>query len=60
MVKPFETRRVIPTTKKSSGFCIVCGQAATTEALFQLPDAVIIQRYCDGCLPKAKYEIGGR
>jgi hypothetical protein len=31
---------------------------ATTEALFQLEDAVVIQRFCDKCLPKANYEIG--
>ena len=30
---------------------------ATTEALFQLDGAVLIQRYCDKCLSKANYEM---
>lgn len=59
-MKPFETRPVKSNTKKSSGFCVTCSAMATTEALFQLEDAVIIQRFCDKCLPKANYEIGGR
>ena len=53
MVKPFKTRPVDP--KKSPGFCVICSALATTQALFQLEDAVIIQRYCDKCLPKADY-----
>lgn len=55
MKKPFETRPATSSTKKAPGFCIVCGAVATTEALFQLDDAVIIQRYCDKCLPAARY-----
>lgn len=58
VVKPYETRPASTSTKKASGFCIVCGKVATTEALFQLQDAVIIQRFCDICLPKANYEMG--
>ncbi len=58
MVKPYETRPASASTKKASGFCIECGKVATTEALFQLKDAVIIQRFCDNCLPKANYEMG--
>jgi hypothetical protein len=54
MVKPFETR---PATagNKGGGFCILCGKPATTEALFRLEGAIVIQRYCDTCLPKANY-----
>ena len=58
MVKPYETRPASSSTKKGPGFCIVCGKIATTEALFQLEDVVIIQRFCDNCLPKANYEMG--
>jgi hypothetical protein len=57
-LKPFETKPATMSTKQSPGICIVCSKVATTVALFQLQDAVIIQRYCDGCLPKANYEIG--
>jgi|GEM_PF-1207033 len=58
VMKPFETRPATTSTKKASGFCIICSNVATTEALFQLQDAVIIQRFCDKCLPKANYEAG--
>ena len=57
MTKPFETRPVTMGTKKSAGFCVMCSAVATTEALFKVPDAVIIQRYCDACLPKADYVL---
>lgn len=53
--KPFLTRPVTLGTKKMPGFCIRCSAIATTEALFQLDDAVVIQRYCDGCLTHAEY-----
>ena len=57
MTKPFETRPVTMGTKKSAGFCVSCSAVATVEALFKVPDAVIIQRYCDACLPKADYVL---
>ncbi|HVX03134.1 MAG TPA: hypothetical protein VHA09_08275 [Nitrososphaera sp.] len=37
--------------------CQKCGGWATTGALFQLQDIVIMQRYCDDCLPNAEYEM---
>jgi hypothetical protein len=58
MAKPFEIRPVTLSTKQAPGFCIVCGALATKIALFQLEDAVIIQRYCDKCLSGAEYETG--
>jgi len=58
VVKPYETRPATTSTKKAPGFCITCGKIATTEALFQLEDAVIIQRFCDNCLHLADYKIG--
>ena len=60
MVKPYETRPASAGAKKAPGFCIVCGKVATTEALFKLKDAVIIERYCDVCLTKANYAVGTR
>jgi hypothetical protein len=53
--RPYLTRSAIQTTKKSTGFCITCGKIATTEALFKLEGATIIQRYCDHCLLGAHY-----
>jgi hypothetical protein len=58
VMKPFETRSAMSSGKRAPGFCILCGKIATTEALFQLNDAVVIQRFCDACLPKADYEVG--
>ena len=60
MTKPFETRSAKSTTKSQPGFCVRCSALATTEALFQLEDAVIIQRYCDKCLPDADYDLPRR
>ena len=58
MVKPFETKSAASGTKKPPGFCIICSAVATTVALFKIDGAVIIQRYCNKCLPKANYEMG--
>ena len=58
VVKPYETKPATLSTKQGAGFCVSCSAVATTIALFQLEGAVIIQRYCDKCLPDAKYEIG--
>ena len=55
MLRPYQTRPALHTTKKSPGFCITCGGIATTEALFKLEGAMIIQRYCDKCLSNAQY-----
>jgi hypothetical protein len=53
--RPYLTRSALHTTKNSTGFCITCGKIATTEALFKLDGATIIQRYCDNCLSNAHY-----
>lgn len=58
-MKPFETKPAQENTKKSPGFCIVCGAIATTQALFKVPGALIVQRFCDKCLPKADYDTKG-
>ena len=55
MTKPFETRPVTMGTKKSAGSCVMCSAVATTEAPFKVPDAVVMQRFCDACLPMADY-----
>ena len=44
-------------TKKTVGFCVICSAVATTEALLKVPDAAIIQRFCDACPPKADYVL---
>jgi hypothetical protein len=54
-IRPYETRPVLAAKNKSPGYCIICAAVATTEALFRLDGAVIVQRYCDKCLSDAKY-----
>ena len=56
VVKPFETKPATLSTKQNRGFCIMCAAPATTVALFHVQGAVIIQRYCEKCLPEAKYD----
>jgi hypothetical protein len=56
VVKPFKTVPVEVNTKKTPGYCVICSRVATTHALFKGEGVVILQRYCDGCLPKADYE----
>jgi hypothetical protein len=34
-------------------FCVSCGNVATQEALFDVEDAMIIEKYCDTCAEKA-------
>ena len=55
MTKPYDTRPATSSNKKASGFCIICAATATTEALFKIDGAIVIQRYCDACLRNAKY-----
>ncbi|HLG36940.1 MAG TPA: hypothetical protein VI338_02295 [Nitrososphaera sp.] len=57
MAKPFQTRPAGTGTSKSPGFCIVCSAAATTEALFKVEDAIVIQRFCDKHLAGANYTM---
>ena len=57
MVKPFQLRPASASSLKSAGFCIVCSAGATTEALFQLKDAVIIERFCDKHIADANYDL---
>ena len=59
-MKPFETKPALSDPKKSPGFCVLCGEKATTQALFKLPDAIIVERYCNKCLPKANYIVDKR
>ena len=55
MTKPYKTRAATVGTKGSTGFCVNCGAIATTEALFKVEGATVIQRYCDDCVRKATY-----
>ncbi|WP_458720777.1 hypothetical protein [Candidatus Nitrosocosmicus sp. R] len=32
--------------------CVICGNAATQEAIFTVEGATIIEKYCDSCAKK--------
>jgi hypothetical protein len=55
--KPYHTRAIVARRNKTAGVCGACSAIATTEALFQLEECVLIRKYCDKCLPDAEYEI---
>jgi hypothetical protein len=60
VLKPIQTRPVSVTTTGTPTFCIVCSKKATMEALFQLDECMIVQKYCEKCLDKAEYELPPR
>ena len=52
-----ETRpiKAVPTKQVSYGSvpqCVSCFEKATTQALFELENAIIVQNYCRNCLLK--------
>lgn len=53
--KPVETRPIKPDRTKTPPTCVVCFEEAAIEALFELENALIIQRYCDKCISRAEY-----
>jgi hypothetical protein len=38
--------------KENPKFCVSCGNMATKEALFDVEDAMILEKYCDSCAKK--------
>jgi hypothetical protein len=55
MLTPYLKRSALHTTKKSTGFYMICGKITINEAFFKLEGATILQRYCDRCLSSAYY-----
>lgn len=56
VAKPFKTTPLEVSRKKQPGICTICSGPATTQALFDVGEAVLVRKYCDKCLPKADYE----
>ena len=52
---PVEIRRIKADRIKTPSLCILCFEEATTEALFELENALIARRYCDVCVTKVEY-----
>jgi hypothetical protein len=57
MIRPLETRPAQPDKYRLPTKCSFCDRKATTEAFFQLENCLVVQKYCDECLPDAEYEI---
>jgi hypothetical protein len=49
MKKVFSRLRSFVEVSKNPKFCISCGHTATKEALFDVGEAMIIEKYCDAC-----------
>ncbi len=56
MSKPYQIRPYRPKKKGNVPFCSICGERVTNEALFEVGDYIVAQKYCDNCLPNAEYE----
>ncbi|AIC15317.1 hypothetical protein NVIE_010880 [Nitrososphaera viennensis EN76] len=55
MAKSFEIRAIGPRPQKVTKYmCFYCTADATTEALFQMGNVILMRRYCDQCLPNAE------
>jgi hypothetical protein len=52
MEKVFSSLRSIDDVGKNPKFCVTCGNMATKEALFDVGEAMIIEKYCDTCAEK--------
>jgi hypothetical protein len=47
MEKVFSSLRSFGDVGKNPKFCVSCGNMATKEALFDVGEAMIIEKYCD-------------
>jgi hypothetical protein len=52
MDKVFSSFRSFDDVGKNPKFCVTCGNVATKEALFDVGEAMIIEKYCDACAEK--------
>jgi hypothetical protein len=52
MEKVFSLLRPFVDVGRGPKFCVSCGKIATKEALFDVEDAMIIEKYCDTCAEK--------
>lgn len=57
MRHPYLVRDSQPNGKGSKGNCTHCGQPATKEALFKSKGAIVVEKYCDGCLEPRKFGV---
>jgi hypothetical protein len=54
--EPFEIRPASRSTSNAPSSCTHCGAPAAKEALFKDGDAILIEKYCDDCLKKERFE----
>jgi hypothetical protein len=52
MEKTFSSFRSFDDVGKNPKFCVTCGNLATKEALFDVGEAMILEKYCDTCAEK--------
>jgi hypothetical protein len=49
MEKVFSSLRSIDDVGRNPKFCVICGNMATKEALFNVDGAMLMEKYCDTC-----------
>jgi hypothetical protein len=54
--KPIEIRPVKQDEHKTPACCEVCYEKASVEALFEMPETIVVQRFCDKCISDADYQ----
>jgi hypothetical protein len=55
MLKPSKMRPIEKKKHQMPSYCMLCPDVATKEVLYELENCVVVQRYCDKCLPHAEY-----
>ena len=56
-MKLIETRQLKRDPHKTIPSCEGCFEQATKEVLFELAEAIVIQRYCDKCIQENQYKL---
>jgi hypothetical protein len=50
--KVFSSLRSFDDVGRNPKFCVTCGNVATKEALFNVDDAILLEKYWDTCAEK--------
>lgn len=52
--KPIKTRPISRRSFALAPPCVACYEDAAFEALFELENTIVVERYCEKCLPNAQ------
>jgi hypothetical protein len=57
MQKPIEIKKFQKRAGRGPAYCHTCGEYATLEALFEVDNYIVSQRYCEKCLQAGQFDI---